>query len=86
MSCVDLYFKLSYVFVINIKLLDLSSLTITQIFLYLLLTHFSPHLSFTEADYTLDDSYWNEESPVGELTVQKLNLYFDTYRFQVLLL
>jgi hypothetical protein len=22
-------------------------------------------LLFTEADYTLDDSFWNEESPVG---------------------
>lgn len=44
-----------------------------------ILNHFP--LSFIEADYTLDDSFWNEESPVGELKAfycccQTINFYF----------
>lgn len=30
---------------------------------------------FAEADYTLDDSFWNEESPAGKISF----LYFDNY-------
>lgn len=40
-------------------------------YIYILGFHFTNlHFSwfFTEADYTLDDSFWNEESPAGEFS------------------
>jgi hypothetical protein len=45
---------------------------------YNLLTPSSSHLSFPEADYTLDDSYWNEESTIGELW-NNFNIYIYIY-------
>ncbi|CAO1336972.1 unnamed protein product [Diamesa tonsa] len=58
----------------NIKVLR--KLFFTFILMNINIVHFingssldSPHLGFNkrEADYTLDDSFWNEESPVGEV-------------------
>lgn len=31
---------------------------------------------FTEADYTLDDSFWNDESPVGKFNIHSLTPLF----------